>query len=254
MHRRVRSLLGLALFGLAASSWPALAETRGVVELFTSQGCSSCPAADRIIGELANDPSVVAVSLPIDYWDYLGWKDTLASPNNSARQRAYARKRGDREIYTPQVVVNGKVHVPGGDEAALMRAMANTRGDSDTLSVSVELAADRDQVAVVVPSGSTRVGGEVWLCELSGTVPVTIERGENSGRTVTYHNVLRRRVKLGTWNGELRRFNIPLTELSSGVDTVAVMLQAGTADDPGAMLGAAIEHLHPSQARVSSGR
>src|SRR5438105_4380360 len=85
-------------------------ETRGVVELFTSQGCSSCPAADRLIGELAQDPAIVSISLPIDYWDYLGWKDTLADPRHTARQKAYSKVRGDREVYTPQAVVNGMLH------------------------------------------------------------------------------------------------------------------------------------------------
>src|SRR5579871_4874003 len=127
--------LSLGVCAIIAIIRPAHADPRAVVELFTSQGCSSCPPADRLLGELAKDPSVVAMSLPIDYWDYLGWKDTLASPANSARQHAYARYRGDREIYTPQVVVNGKVHVPGGDEAAIEQAIAQTRHDRGTLSV-----------------------------------------------------------------------------------------------------------------------
>ena len=95
----------------------AEAEPRGVIELFTSQGCSSCPAADKLVGELALDPSLVSISLPIDYWDYLGWKDTLADPRNTARQKAYSKVRGDREVYTPQVVVNGSVHALGSDRA-----------------------------------------------------------------------------------------------------------------------------------------
>ena len=87
-----------------------------VVELFTSQGCSSCPPADKILGELSSDPSIIALSMPIDYWDYLGWKDTLADSRFSARQRAYSRMRGDREVYTPQVVVNGSAVTGGWDD------------------------------------------------------------------------------------------------------------------------------------------
>ena len=97
-----------------------------MIELFTSQGCSSCPAADKLLGELAQDPSLVALSLPVDYWDYLGWKDTLALQGHANRQRAYAEARGDREVYTPQVVVNGVVHVLGSDKAAIERAIAQT--------------------------------------------------------------------------------------------------------------------------------
>src|SRR5438874_1034367 len=106
---------------LAIAAWAAVAsasaDPRAVVELFTSQGCSSCPPADRLLGELAHDPAIVALSLPIDYWDYLGWKDTLANPRHAARQRGYARVRGDREVYTPQAVINGVAHaviVQGG--------------------------------------------------------------------------------------------------------------------------------------------
>src|ERR1700761_2418884 len=105
---------------------PAHAEPRAVVELFTSQGCSSCPPADKVIGDLAKDPSVIALSMPIDYWDYLGWKDTLADSRFSARQRAYSRMRGDREVYTPQAVVNGEVHVIGSDREALDTAIEST--------------------------------------------------------------------------------------------------------------------------------
>ncbi len=95
------------------------AQSRAVVELFTSQGCSSCPAADRLLGELAQDTSLIALSVPIDYWDYLGWKDTLADPRHTARQKAYAHARGDGQVYTPQAVVNGSLHVLGSDRSAI---------------------------------------------------------------------------------------------------------------------------------------
>src|SRR6202008_2975389 len=105
------------IFAIIAIIRPANADPRAVVELFTSQGCSSCPPADKIIGELAKDPDVIALSMPIDYWDYLGWKDTLGDARFSARQKAYSQMRGHREVYTPQVVVNGSVHVGGTDPA-----------------------------------------------------------------------------------------------------------------------------------------
>jgi hypothetical protein len=111
---------------LIATAVARAGEPRALLELFTSQGCSSCPAADKLLGELAADPSLVAISVPIDYWDYLGWKDTLASPAHSARQRAYARVRGDRQVYTPQIVVNGAMHALGSDRAAIERAIAQT--------------------------------------------------------------------------------------------------------------------------------
>src|SRR5262245_55076196 len=122
MSRRVALSTVLALAALIPTGGASAGEqVRGVVELFTSQGCSSCPAADRLLGELASDRSIVALSLPIDYWDYLGWKDTLAKPRHTARQRGYAQQRGDREVYTPQVVVNGALHVLGSDRGAIER-------------------------------------------------------------------------------------------------------------------------------------
>src|SRR6476659_8006085 len=107
----------LGVYEIVAVVRPAYAEPRAVVELFTSQGCSSCPPADKVLGELAKDPSVIALSMPIDYWDYLGWKYTLADSRFSARQKAYSHMRGDRDVYTPQAIVNGAAHVIGSDRA-----------------------------------------------------------------------------------------------------------------------------------------
>src|SRR5207237_7464925 len=100
-----RCLAYVAMVACSTASAPAVADPLAVIELFTSQGCSSCPPADKLVGELGSDPSLVALSLPIDYWDYLGWKDTLADPRHTARQKAYSKLRGDREVYTPQAVV-----------------------------------------------------------------------------------------------------------------------------------------------------
>src|ERR1700729_1092783 len=117
----------LGVCAIVAVVRPAVAaEPRAVVELFTSQGCSSCPPADKILGELAKDPNVIALSLPIDYWDYLGWKDTLADSRFTARQKAYSHMRGDRDVYTPQMVVNGSTHVIGSDRAKIEGAIDTT--------------------------------------------------------------------------------------------------------------------------------
>ena len=113
------------------------AEPRAVLELFTSQGCSSCPAADKLLGEFAADPTLIAISLPIDYWDYLGWKDTLALAGHSAPPEGLCGQRGDREVYTPQVVVNGTAHVLGSDKAAIERAIASDAKRRGALSLPV---------------------------------------------------------------------------------------------------------------------
>src|SRR5947208_10952741 len=126
MKRRRVALSVAVIASTMVASAVAHAEPRAVIELFTSQGCSSCPPADKLAGELAHDPSLIVMSLPIDYWDYLGWKDTLALPGHGNRQRAYSKVRGDREVYTPQVVVNGVVHTLGSNKAAIESAVAQT--------------------------------------------------------------------------------------------------------------------------------
>jgi hypothetical protein len=140
----------LGVCAIVAIIRPAHADPRAVVELFTSQGCSSCPPADKIIGELAKDPSVIALSLPIDYWDYLGWKDTLADARFSARQKAYSQMRGDRDVYTPQVVVNGSVHVIGSDRAGIESAIGNTKKAGGVMSVPVTMSLEGKQLTVSV--------------------------------------------------------------------------------------------------------
>jgi hypothetical protein len=237
---------GIALV-LAMITPPSLAgEQRAVIELFTSQGCSSCPPADRLLGELSHDHSLVTMSLPVDYWDYLGWKDTLALPGHSNREHAYANARGDREVYTPQVVVNGIVHVLGSDKAAIENAIAQTRRDAAPLTLPVTMTVADGTVTVNVPAAADdHTRGEVWLCPISGKVQVTIMRGENRGHTLSYYNVVRRWVKLGDWNGQAQSFSLPLSTLPnakfslSDVDQLAVFVQGGVAAKPGLMLGAA---------------
>jgi hypothetical protein len=225
---------------VASSALANAGEPRALLELFTSQGCSSCPAADKLLGEFAGDPSVVAVSVPIDYWDYLGWKDTLASAGHSARQRAYSRVRGDRQVYTPQIVVNGSTHVLGSDRSAVERAITVTDRNAAIMSVPVLMSVGGSSLNVKVAAGKERVGGEVWLCPLAQSVPVEIGRGENHGRTVTYHNVVRRWLKLGDFAGSDTAWNVPIADiLGDDIDGAAVLVQQGSRDKPGMILGAA---------------
>ena len=152
---------------MIASFAPAQAsEPRALLELFTSQGCSSCPPADKLLGDLTSDPSIVAISVPIDYWDYLGWKDTLAIPGHSSRQRAYSRVRGDRQVYTPQVVVNGTTHVLGSDRAAIERAIAQTDRNAAIMSTPVLMSVSGSDLNVKVGAAKEHLSGEVWLCPL----------------------------------------------------------------------------------------
>ncbi len=245
MHGRHLACVAIVAAILSVGASQARAELRGVIELFTSQGCSSCPPADELLGGLARDSSLIALSMPIDYWDYLGWKDTLAKPRHGLRQRGYAKVRGDREVYTPQVVVNGSLQAPGSDAAAIERAVAASRKNALVLSVPVAVKTIAGKIQVNVGAGAAPQG-EVWLCPVSKSVSVTVGRGENSGRTFTYSNVVRRWIKLGDWTGAPQSFGFAVSDLGpEPADAVAVLVQAGTIERPGPMLGAAFAAVEP---------
>jgi hypothetical protein len=238
----------LGICAVIAVVRPAHADPRAVVELFTSQGCSSCPPADKVIGELAKDPSIIALSMPINYWDYLGWKDTLADSRFTARQKAYSRVRGDREVYTPQAVINGEAHVIGSDRAGIENAIGATRKADGVMSVPVTMTQAGKQITVSVAAAhdsSAAKHGEVWLCSISKAVPISIARGENSGRELTYYNVVRSLVKVGDWNGVPESWTLSLDSVApAGVDGAVALVQDGSRDKPGAMLGAGYTSLH----------
>jgi len=242
MVSRCLAYVGAVCASVAVPLAVAHADPRAVIELFTSQGCSSCPPADKLIGEFAADPSLVSISLPIDYWDYLGWKDTLADPHHTARQKGYSKGRGDREVYTPQVVVNGGLHALGSDRSAIERAIAQSRQNPETLAVPVTLTVGDGRLMAAVPDGNDlHALAEVWICALTKAVTVSIKRGENRGKTITYFNVARRWLKLDNWNGKAHSWTVPLRDFASdGIDRAAVMVQSGTVEKPNVMLGAAL--------------
>lgn len=222
----------------------AHAQPRAIVELFTSQGCSACPPADKVIGDIAKDPSVIALSMPIDYWDYLGWKDTLADSRFTARQKAYSQIRGDRAVYTPQAVVNGAAQVIGSDVDGIAGAISETSKGS-VMSVPVLMSVSDKRIHISVSAGaSPGEHGEVWICSVSKAVPITVGRGENRGRQLTYYNVVRNWLKVGDWNGSAANWTVPLENVTrDGVDAAVVYVQDGTRDKPGAMRGAAYTSL-----------
>jgi hypothetical protein len=237
--RLARTIGALVLSGLAgqAAASPA---PKAVVELFTSQGCSSCPPADEFLRELAARDDIVALSLPVDYWDYLGWKDTLAQPGFTARQRAYASGRNDKQVYTPQVIVNGLKPIVGSDRAKIEGVIAKSVGNG-ALSVSVSVIETASGVTVEIGRSAGGVSGaEVWLLPVARAREVAIGRGENKGRTITYINVVRGMVKLGTWSGQPARFEVPASSARArDADTYVVLVQAAEEAKPGLILGAA---------------
>jgi hypothetical protein len=211
-----------------------------VIELFTSQGCSSCPTADALLGEYAKRSDIVALSLPVDYWDYLGWKDTLASPKYTLRQRAYARARGDGRIYTPQVVVNGAADVVGSHKGDIDQALDQTT--RSLASQWVPVTARSNGAALTVETGpsadqSSKATGTVWLAVIQPSAQVEIQRGENRGRVITYHNVVRNLVQVGNWSGPSTKLEVQESVLPAPVGArCAVLLQQGAA---GPIVGAA---------------
>jgi hypothetical protein len=232
------------LAALASVLFPALGlagdPPKAVIELFTSQGCSSCPPADRVLYDLAKEPGIVALSFPVDYWDYLGWKDTLASPAFSARQRAYANARGDRQVFTPQVVVNGKVSCVGSDRAQISRAMARAAAGRQNLPVRIDIAEKGAVLAIAVGRAEPPASGEVWVLPVAKEREVAIGRGENRGRSVTYANVVRGMTRAGFWSGAPAHFEVPLKKARHpDADSYVVILQDGEQEKPGPILGAA---------------
>ena len=238
--------LTMGWLAAAGSALPGSAgeNPKAVVELFTSQGCSSCPPADRVLAELAREADVIALSLPVDYWDYLGWKDTLASPAFSARQRAYSNARGDRQVFTPQMIVNGKISCVGSDRAQIGRSMARASAGSDRLPVRIELAENGPMLTIDVgganPPSNPPATGEVWVLPVVKAREVAIGRGENRGRSVTYANVVRGMTRAGYWSGAPARLEVPLKKARHGeADSYVVLLQEGDPEKPGSILGAA---------------
>lgn len=243
-HRHIRSILARVFIGfslLAAITTQASAEATkrlDVLELFTSQGCSSCPPADALLGTLSKGKDVLALTMPVNYWDHLGWRDTLAKEVFTKRQYAYAQARGDRQIYTPQLIINGATHVVGSQQPEIESALKSTANTLAPSAVPVTLS-ERDRALHIeigaAPRDSKHRSGKIWVAFYSSSVSVEISRGENSGRHATYTNVVRSLVPVGQWSGETARHIIDIPKEIS-FDGIAVLLQA---DNYGAILGAA---------------
>jgi hypothetical protein len=213
---------------MAETPKPA-APSPAVLELFTSQGCSSCPPADALLAQWGKKPGIVALSFSVDYWNYLGWHDTLSSPENSERQREYARVRGDGRVYTPQIVVDGVVHVNGGNEAAVEAAVRATAVRLKDVRVPVDMHADGDTLVIGIggaPETSDKRDATVWLAIAKEMETVSITRGENRGKKLSYSHPVREFTPIGMWKGEAMTLNLPLKDLKTmGGDYLVALLQ-----------------------------
>ena len=224
--------LAFATVALVGGGASAQSPTRGsplmVIELFTSQGCSSCPAADAVFKSYAARRDLVALSMSVDYWDYLGWKDTLASPKFSKRQRAYAQARGDGQVYTPQVVVNGRDHVVGSSKGDIEAALKAHAAKPSALTLAAGL--EKGTITINIGQASDVVSEmTVWLAVVQSEANIDVKAGENRGRKLTYFNVVRDLVPAGMWSGATTTIRQSASALSSGANQrFAVLVQRGT--------------------------
>jgi hypothetical protein len=209
--------LGLAGNLQAQSSSP---RDPAVVELYTSQGCSSCPPADALLGELSQMPNVLALSFHVDYWDSLGWRDHFALPMARERQRGYVETLGLSSAFTPQVVVDGRSSFVGSDKRRILAAMAEPR---NTIPIIVDVA--DGVLTVTVPERQDREHYDVNLIAYLPQAATNIGRGENSGRTLREFNIVRQFRLLGVWNGQESVFRAAVDSFPGDATRVAVLLQ-----------------------------
>lgn len=203
-----------------------------VVELYTSQGCHSCPPADKLLGELAEVPNVLALSFHVDYWDYIGWPDEYALPGNTDRQRDHARNLRQKFVYTPQLVVDGVEHVVGsrrGEVLELIDAAARDQGEEIAVNIQVE----GDKLHLSAPS-APKSEAVVWMAFFDDEKSADIKRGENAGKQLNYHNVVRDFRKVGTWDGGAADFTLDLSDAHTH-DGCAIIVQQA---DDGRIIGA----------------
>ena len=237
----IRAVLAAALFAFAlappvATGGELKQSPRAVLELFTSQGCSSCPKADAMLKELASQPDIIALAYHVDYWDYIGWPDTFGSKEYSDRQLDYAAAWGSSRIFTPQLVVNGSKSV-----VASRRSEVGGAVEGAALSLRVALTSAGDMLEIDIPGDATMGEAVVWLVSFIDQADVKIDRGENGGKTIAYTQIVTGRQVLGMWEPATgAHLKLPLSEVLAGTANGAVvMVQQEKAGLPGPILGAA---------------
>ena len=205
----------------------AHAEPRpAVIELFTSEGCNSCPPAEAYVGELAGRSDVLALSFHVDYWDDLGWRDRFGLSQSVERQRTYARSLRLSGVYTPQVVIDGRADYVGSNRGAIDRALKSSR---DGVPVSLSVVDGEARVRLDPPGGSQPAKGQpadVVLVAYLRKAVSPIGRGENAGRTLEEFNIVRAVQPLGHWDGSTQEFHTKLASLPQDTTDVAVLVQS----------------------------
>jgi hypothetical protein len=224
------------MFAGAAGAAEVRDHPKAVLELFTSQGCSSCPQADIRLGELGKQADLITLAYHVDYWDYIGWTDTFGSKDNTDRQKAYAQSWGKQMIYTPQLVVNGAQGVVATREKDVTAALGPAQ-----LSVPVALNVGGDMLEITVGPQNSGASAMVWLVTYKDHAEVAIARGENAGRTMDYTQIVTGRQMLGMWDSAAgTHLKLPLSALQTdGSNGAVILVQDEKNGLPGAILGAA---------------
>ena len=219
---------------------PQIDKPLGVVELFTSQGCSSCPPADEFFAELAVKDNIVALSYHVSYWDYLGWQDTLSSKENTDRQYDYMRAFGSRSVYTPQAVINGRSHVNGANRKEVDGALARMDRTGEGMRVGIKVSRTSDRVMIDAgDAGNGPSDAHVVIVYFDAPQTVEIAKGENSGRNLTYWNAVSDIQIAGMWHGKSQRYELPMTEIAKKGGCAVLLQSVGKDGLPGPILGAA---------------
>jgi len=232
----VAALTFALMFASSAGAGEIRQNPKAVIELFTSQGCSSCPAADALLSEMSKGSEIIALAYHVDYWDYIGWPDTFGSPANSDHQRAYAQSWGSSRIFTPQMVVNGSEGVVGSRKQEVGIAVQNAE-----LELPIELKSYGDMLKIDIGPKAGLSEAVVWLVTFVDRADVAIERGENQGKTMTYTQIVTGRQVLGMWEPATgAKLKLPLAEvLSDPANGAVILVQEDRNGLPGRIIGAA---------------
>ena len=188
----------------ALSVTPAAADVNGspvLVELFTSQGCNSCPPAEAFMREIAPNPRIVVLEFHVDYWDYIGWRDPFANPQYTARQRDYAKRFNNRSVYTPQMVIDGRVELVGSHSTKGRETINEFLKGGRAGAPSLDITSSGDVVTVSVVGGFESYAGEIWVASIDKEVETLVRSGENSGKNLVNTNMVRSLERVGTWDG-----------------------------------------------------
>lgn len=211
-----------------------------VVELFTSQGCSSCPPANGLVRDISGTEELLTLSYSVDYWDYLGWKDIFASKENTLRQYGYARSMGESQVYTPQAVINGRDHVVGSRENAIMKTISKHNSLNQGLTVPINASVNENSIGISIDADARVGDATLYVISMKKSQAVDIKRGENTGKTIKYHNIMSAMQPIGMIKPNGLNIEYPIADLKrQGHDRYAFILQSmDKGGNPGPILGA----------------